>query len=249
VLLLIAIVNTANLQIARATAREGEIAMRSALGASRLRIVRLMVVESLVLSFVGAAVGWLVASGFVSLARYLFPRQPRFDSLQFDPWTLAGCLLITTLCGVCAAIAPAWHVLRNRTGLIVQPSVGGRVSRQRRLAGSLVTAEIALSTVLLVAAGLFLRTLRSLESVPLGFDSSNVTTFLLWAQGGNRLPMPVKVAAYHRVLDRLQQLPNVEAAGLVTSLPISDVEWFRLCNSGLAFRPGEAGAVHSNHCN
>jgi len=224
VLLLIAIVNTANLQISRATAREGEIAMRSALGASRARIVRLMVVESLVLSFAGAVVGWLVASGFVSLARYLFPRQPRFDSLQFDPWTLAGCLLITTLCGVCAAIAPSWHVLRNRPGLLVQPSSGGRMSRQRRLASSLVAAEVALSTVLLVAAGLFLRTLRSLENVPLGFDSNNVTTFLLWAQGGNRLPMQVKVAAYHRVLDRLQQLPNVEAAGMVTSLPISNFQ-------------------------
>jgi putative ABC transport system permease protein len=224
VLLLIAIVNTANLQISRATARENEIAMRSALGASRARIVRLMVVESLVLSFAGAAVGWLVSSAFVSLARYLFPRQPRFDSLQFDPWTLAGCLLITTLCGVSAAIAPSWHVLRNRHGLLVQPSTGGRMSRQRRLAGSLVTAEVALSTVLLVAAGLFLRTLRSLENVPLGFDSSNVTTFLLWAQGGNRLPMPMKVAAYTRVLDRLQQLPNVEAAGMVTSLPISNFQ-------------------------
>ncbi len=224
VLLLIAIVNTANLQIARATAREGEIAMRTALGASRARIVRLMVVEILVLSFGGAAVGSLVASGFVSLARYLFPRQPRFDSLQFDPWTLAGCLLLTTVCGVCAAIAPSWHVLRSRPGLLVPTSAGGRMSRQGCLAGSLVTAEVALSTVLLVAAGLFLRTLRSLENVPLGFDSDKVTTFLLWAQGGNRLPMPVKVAAYHRVLDRLQQLPNVEAAGLVTSLPISNFQ-------------------------
>jgi predicted permease len=224
VLLLIAIVNTANLQIARATAREGEIAMRTALGASRARIVRLMVVESLVLSFGGAAVGSLVASGFVSLARYLFPRQPRFDSLQFDPWTLAGCLLLTTVCGVCAAIAPSWHVLRSRPGLLVPTSAGGRMSRQGCLAGSLVTAEVALSTVLLVAAGLFLRTLRSLENVPLGFDSDKVTTFLLWAQGGNRLPMPVKVAAYQRVLDRLQQLPNVEAAGLVTSLPISNFQ-------------------------
>lgn len=224
VLLLIAIVNTANLQIARATAREGEIAVRSALGASRVRIVRLMVVESLVLSFAGAAVGWLVASGFVSMARYLFPRQPRFDSLQFDPWTLAGCLLITMLCGVTAAIAPSWHLLRNRSGLLVQPSAGGRVTRQRRLAGCLVAAEIALSTVLLVAAGLFLKTLRSLENVPLGFDAENVTTFLLWAQGGNRLPMAVKVAAYHRVLDRLQQLPNVQAAGMVTSLPISNFQ-------------------------
>jgi predicted permease len=222
VLLLIAIVNTANLQIARATTRQGEIAMRSALGASRMRIVRQMVVESLILSFAGAALGWSVAAAFVSVARRLFSQQSRFDSLQFDPWTLVACLLVTFLCGVGAAIAPSWHILKNRRDLLVQPSA--RISCQSPLSGWLVAAEVALSTVLLVAAGLFLRTLRSLENVPLGFNSDNVTTFLLWAQGGNSLPMPVKVAAYHRVLDRLEQLPNVEAAGLVTSLPISNFQ-------------------------
>lgn len=222
VLLLIAIVNTANLQIARATTRQGEIAMRSALGASRLRIVRQMIVESLILSFAGSSFGWALAAAFVGVARRLFPQQPRFDSLQFNPWTLVACLLITFLCGLAAAIAPSWHVLKNRRDLLVQSSA--RISRQSRLSGWLVAAEVGLSTVLLVAAGLFLRTLRSLENVPLGFNSENVTTFLLWAQGGNSLPMPVKVAAYHRVLDRLEQLPNVEAAGLVTSLPISNFQ-------------------------
>lgn len=222
VLLLIAIVNTANLQIARAATRQGEIAMRSALGASRVRIVRQMIVESLILSFAGAALGWSLAAAFVGVARRLFPQQPRFDSLQFNPWTLVACLLITFLCGLGAAIAPSWHVLKNRRDLLVQSSA--RISRHSRLSGWLVAAEVALSTVLLVAAGLFLRTLRSLENVPLGFNSENVTTFLLWAQGGNSLPMPVKVAAYHRVLDRLEQLPNVDAAGLVTSLPISDFQ-------------------------
>ena len=224
VLLLIAIVNTANLQIARATTRQGEIAMRSALGASRARIVRQMIVESLLLSLAGAALGWSLAAGCVGLARRLFPQQPRFDALQFDPWTLVLCLVITALCGVAAAIAPSWHVLKNRRGLLVQSNASARMSRQYRLSGWLVAAEVALSTVLLVAAGLFLRTLRSLENVPLGFNSDNVTTFLLWAEGGNNMPMPLKVAAYHRVLDRLEQLPNVESAGMVTSLPVSNFE-------------------------
>jgi len=224
VLLLIAIVNTANLQIARATARQGEIAMRGALGASRTRIIRQMIVESLLLSFAGAAIGWSVASGFVGLARRLFPQQPRFDSLRFDPWTLAGCLLITIFCGVAAAIAPSWHVLKNRQAQLAHPIIGSRISRPHRLSGWLVAAEIALSTVLLVAAGLFLRTLRSLENVALGFDTDNVSTFLLWAQGGNNVPVPIKVAAYQRVLDRLRQLPNIEAAGMVTSLPISNFQ-------------------------
>ena len=224
VLLLIAVVNTANLQIARATVRQGEMAMRAALGATRARIVRQTAIESLVLAFAGAALGWLLATAFVTVARRLFAFQPRFDALSLDPWTLAACLLVTLLCGVTAAIAPSWHVLKSGRHLLVQPSAGGRMSRQHRLSGWLVAAEVALSTVLLIAAGLFLRTFRSLESVPLGFDPARVTTFLLWAQGGNQIPMPVKVAAYQRVLDRLEHLPNVEAAGLITSLPISNFQ-------------------------
>jgi predicted permease len=224
VLLLIAVVNTANLQIARATTRQGETAMRAALGATRSRIVRQMVIESLVLAFAGAALGWLLATAFVTVARSLFAQQPRFDALSLAPWTLAACLLVTLLCGVTAAIAPSWYVLKSGRHLLVQPSAGGRISRQHRLSGWLVAAEVALSTVLLIAAGLFLRTFRSLESVPLGFDPANVTTFLLWPQGGTAMPMPVKVSAYQRVLDRLEHLPNVEAAGLITSLPISNFQ-------------------------
>lgn len=224
VLLLIAIVNTANLQIARATTRQGEIAMRSALGASRLRILRQIMVESLLLSLAGAVLGWCVAAAFIKLARVFFPHQPRFDALHFDPWTLAGCLLITMFCGVAAAIAPSWRLIRSCREFLLQPTAAGRISRQHRLSGWLVAGEVALSTVLLVAAGLFLRTLRSLENTPLGFNPTNVTTFLLWPEGGNNLPMPVKVAGYQRVLERLNHLPNVEAAGLVTSLPISNFQ-------------------------
>jgi len=223
-LLLIAIVNTANLQIARATTRQGEITMRSALGASRGRIVRQVIVESLLLSFAGAALGWFLAAGVVDTARRLLPQQPRFDALQFDPRILLACLLITILCGVTASIAPAWRIVRERQPLPLQISAGGRFSHQYRLSGWLVAAEVGLSTILLVAAGLFFRTLRSMETVPLGFKPENVTTFLLWAQGGNNQPMPIKVAAYQRVLDRLEQLPSVEAAGMITSLPISNFQ-------------------------
>jgi len=224
VLLLIAVVNTANLQIARTTVRQNEIAMRAALGATRARIVRQTVIESLVLAFAGAAIGWAIATAFVAAARHLFAFQPRFDALRLDPWTLAACLLVTFLCGVTAAIAPSWHVLKSGRHLLVQPSAGGRMSRQHRLSGWLVAAEVALSTVLLIAAGLFLRTFRSLENVPLGFNPEKVTTFLLWAQGGNRIPMPLKVATYLRVLDRLEHLPDVDAAGLVTSLPVANFQ-------------------------
>ena len=223
-LLLIAVVNTANLQIARATRREAEIAMRAALGATRARIVRQMLVENLVLALAGAALGWLLASGFIQAARHLFADYPRFDELQFDPWTFVGCLLLTVFCGVAASLGPAWHVLRIGSQVSVQHSATGRVSRPQRLSSVLVVAEVALTCVLLIAAGLFLRTFRSLQNVPLGFVPDDVTTFLLWPEGGGNMPIASKTAAYQRVLDRVEHLPDVQAAGLVTSLPVSNFQ-------------------------
>ena len=224
VLLLIAVVNSANLQIARATVRQNEVAMRAALGATRARIVRQAIVESLTLASAGATLGWLLAIGMVTTARNLFPHQARFDALRLDPWTFGACLLLTLLCGVVTALAPSWHVVRRGRQLPVQASTAGRMSRRNRFIGWLVAAEVALSTLLLVAAGLLLQTFRSLENVPLGFSPERVTTFLLWPAGGNTIAMPLKVSAYQRILDRLEQLPNVEAAGLITSLPISNFQ-------------------------
>jgi predicted permease len=238
-LLAIAVVNTANLQIARATRREAEIAMRAALGATRARIVRQMVVENLVLSFAGAALGWLLASGFVETARNLFQHYPRFDELQLDPWTFVGCLLLTVFCGVAASLGPAWHVLKNGSQVSVQHGAAGRVSRPQRLSSVLVVAEVALTCVLLVAAGLFLRTFRSFQNIPLGFMSHDVMGFLLWPQGGNRMPMASKIAAYQRVLDRLEHLPYVESAGLATSVPASNYQMTAM--SGFSI-PGHVAA-------
>lgn len=220
-LLIIAVVNTANLQIARATRREVEIAMRAALGATRLRILRQLVVESLVLSLAGAALGWMLAYGFVKTAANLFQGYARFDELRLDVWTFVGCLLLTSICGVLAALAPAWHVLGRSRNLSLQHT--GRGSRPQRVSGPLVTAEVALTCILLVGAGLFLRTFRAMQNAPLGFSSDHVTGFIIWPQGGD-IPVPVAQTAYQRVLDRLQSMPGVEAAGTVTSLPVSHIQ-------------------------
>jgi putative ABC transport system permease protein len=223
-LLLIAVVNTANLQIARAAKRETEIAVRVSLGATRVRILRQLIAESLVLSLAGATLGWLLAMGFVEAARHLFSNYARFDELQLDSSTFAACVVLTLTCGVLAALAPAWHILKTRRNLAQQQnSVSGRVTRSHRLSGVLVVAEVALTSVLLVAAGLFLRTFRSLQNVPLGFTADHVTTFVLWPQGGN-IALPAAQAAFQRTLDRLQATPGVEAAGMVTSLPISNFQ-------------------------
>ncbi len=220
-LLLIAVVNTANLQIARATKREAEIAMRSALGASRMRLLRQLVTESLLLCLGGAALGWLLAMGFVKTAEHLFQDYARFDQITLDGWTFAGCLLLTSLCAVAAALAPARHLLRKRA--LTQSNSAGRFTRPQRLSGALVSAEVALTCLLLIAAGLFLKTFRSLQNVPLGFSPENVTGFVLWPQQGN-ISTIAAVSAYDRILERLERLPNVAAAGMVTSLPVSNFQ-------------------------
>ncbi|HWZ81284.1 MAG TPA: ABC transporter permease [Terriglobales bacterium] len=233
-LLAIAVVNAANLQIARATRREMEIAMRAALGASRTRILRQLIVESLVLAGAGGSLGWLLASGILQVARRLFGNYPRFDELRLDTWTFAGCLLLTILCGVAAGLAPAWHILKSKRDLSLQRSAAGRASRSHRLSGFLVASEVALTSILLVSAGLFLRTFRSLQEVPLGFNADHVTSFLLWPQGGD-IPLAISRSAYQRTMDRLQSLPEVDAAGMVTSLPVST---FQITLSGSFSIPG-----------
>ena len=241
-LLLIAVVNTANLQIARVTRREIEIAMRASLGATRSRILRQLMVESLVLSGTGASLGWLLAIGFLQTARHLFLNYPRFDELRLDSWAFLACLLLTTLCGVAAALAPAWHVFKKRRDFSLQQNAAGRASRPHRLSGALVTAEVALTSILLVAAGLFLRTFRSLQNVPLGFDPAHVTTFVLWPQGGD-VPLPLARAAFQKTLDRLQATPGIEAAGMVTSLPISN---FQISATGGFSIPGHFAPDEKN---
>lgn len=220
-LLLIAVVNVTNLQIARATARQPEMAMRAALGATRGRLFRQMVIESTTLAAAGAACGWLLAAELVEVARKLFASQPRFDELRIDPWTLALCLAVTVLSGIAASLGPAWFLL-GRHDLAIQSGAAARGSRRQRLSGILVASEVALTCVLLIAAGLFLRTFRSLQSVPLGFSPGHVTTFLLWPQTG--LAESAQVTNYERVVEALQHLPGVEAAGAVTTLPISNFQ-------------------------
>ena len=235
-LLVIAVVNVANLQIGRATRRELEIALRASLGATRLRILWQLVVESLVLSLAGAAIGWLLGMAFVQTARRLFADYPRFDELRLDYWTFVGCLLLTSFCGVAAALAPAWHILGRNRALSLQHGSAGRATRSHRLSGVLVTAEVALTCFLLIAAGLFLRTFRSLQSVPLGFDANHVTTFLLWPQGGD-IPIPTARRAYKQTMDRLQSLHGVQAAAMITSLPVSK---FQVTLDGSISIPGVA---------
>jgi putative ABC transport system permease protein len=243
-LLVIAVVNTANLQIARMTRREAEMAMRAALGASRLRLVRQMIVESLSVATLGAIVGWALAFGYVRLAVKLFDNLPRMSEVRLDPWVLLACAALTMLCGVAAAIAPAVHIFRSGNNLSLQRSASEstRGSRSQRLTGTLVASEVALTAMLLIGAGLFMKTFSALERVPLGFEPSHVTGFLLWPQVGN-LSVPATTSTYEQLLERLQHIPGVEAAGMVTTLPISN---FQMVVSGGFSIPGHIAPGQKN---
>jgi len=223
VLLLIACVNIANLQIARANGREGEMSLRSALGASRARILQQLLAESVLISLVGGVIGLLLATGALHYIRVLYKDYPRFGEISLDGVTFAVCFLITIACGIVAGIAPAIRLMRTSPSASLQQSgaASHSVTGRNRLSATLVASEVALTFVLLVAGGLFLRTLRSLEHLPIGFDPQNVSTFLLWPQNGN-LPVATQAQTYEQVLDRLEHSPGIGAAGIVTSLPISN---------------------------
>jgi putative ABC transport system permease protein len=223
ILLFIACVNIANLQIARATSRDGEISLRSALGASRARILQQILVESVMLSLLGVGLGLGLAAVILRFIRRTYSGYPRFDEIALDLPTFTVCFAIAILCGVAAGLAPAIRLMKTAPSASLQQSGAGSysVTRRNKLTSVLVAGEVALTFVLLVAGGLFFRTLRSLEHVPLGFDSHNVSTFLLWPQSGNA-PVGSLEDTYDQLIQRLQHTPGIQSAGLVTSLPISN---------------------------
>jgi predicted permease len=216
--LLIACANLANLLLARGAGRQREMAVRTALGASRSRLARLVLVESLVLGLIGGAAGCALAFAFLRVFRAVGAQAlPRLNEASIDFRVLAFAVLAALLSGVFAGIAPAWRPAG--TG-----ALGGTRSTSAMsgwLRGTLVTAQIAASMVLLAGAGLLLRSLWNLERVPLGLNSDRVLTasFVLGRQGygeGSR-----QLAFFDELDRRLRAIPGVESAAISDSLPPS----------------------------
>jgi putative ABC transport system permease protein len=221
-LLLIACANLANLTIARAIARRHELAVRTALGAGRERLVRQLVTESLVLAGVGGAIGILLATLSVPLFAELVPSSlPIAAAPAVDLRVLLIAVAVTLLTGIAFGVAPVARVGRegHLAGLREGARVGG--GRRERLRGALVVAEIGASVVLLVSTGLLIRALLAVQAVDPGFDREGVLTLRA------ELPMPpyervaTRQAYYARVLDEIRALPGVTAAGFVSFLPMS----------------------------
>jgi putative ABC transport system permease protein len=231
--LLLACANVANLQLARAATRQKEIALRVALGGSRWRIVRQLLVESVVMALLGGLAGLLLASWGLDLSRRSIPpfivqHIAGLKHMQVDSRVLAFTFFIAFLTGIITGLARAWHVSRpdlNETLKQGGRGVGSSLS-QKHLRGLLVVTEVALALVLLVGAGLMVEGFRDLLNQKQGFDRTQVLTFrvtLSEAQYG----MNERVRGfYNQVIEKLQSLPGVDAAACITSLP-STWSWNR----------------------
>ncbi|HEU4451578.1 MAG TPA: ABC transporter permease [Longimicrobium sp.] len=220
--LLIACVNVANLLLARTAARRREMATRAAMGASRMRLLRQMLTESILLSLAGGAGGLLLAlaGGRVLLAA-LPADLPRSGEVGVDARVLGFTLLLALGTGVLFGLLPA--IRASRGDLHASLKAGGRRSgsaSSQRLSGALVMVEVALAVVLVIGAGLLLQSLWKLRQVDPGFRPEGVTTARLTLTGP-RFEDPARVAAfYDDVLTRVRALPGVRAASVVSQLPL-----------------------------
>ncbi len=216
--LLIAGANVASLQLARATGRGREMAIRLALGAARGRLVRQLLTESLLLALVGGALGSLLALWgtdlFLSLARESLPRAAE---VHVDGRALLFCCALALGLGVAFGLWPALRASHARPDSVLKESAV-RPGRQRAL-GALLVAEIALAVVLLSGAGLLTRTLVAVSSVPLGVQPQRVMSVQLSLATGALAPEAARAPFAERLRERLAALPGVTAAGYLTSLP------------------------------
>jgi predicted permease len=245
--LLIACANVANLLLSRAVARQKEIAVRQALGASRGRIVRQLLTESITLAVCGGALGVFLAAWSVNWMRVLGPKSvPRLGDVHIDGLVLAFTLLLSLLSGVLFGLAPAWRVSRLDLQTTLKDAGRGAAgsnavwSRGRNLRKLLVISELALSVVLLIGAGLLIRSFSRLQRVDPGFDSKNLLTFELTMTGKRYEDRQEVLNTYRQLWERLDHLPGVTASGGTTSLPLSEMyAWGPLTVEGRAPRPGE----------
>lgn len=217
VLLLIACANAANLQIGRAASRMQELTTRSTLGASFGRLLQQLITESILVSLLGAMLGGALSYAAIEVVRHAYGKEfPRFDELSVHPVVLGCTGMLAVLVGVIASIAPMFNIRRQTTARFNTKSV----SRKSRLPAALVALQVALTCVLLVIGGLFVRTLQSLQNVKLGFDPRSVTTLVLMPEQQNQDPERSREIETH-LLQRFETLPGVQSVTMQTEVPFS----------------------------
>jgi putative ABC transport system permease protein len=224
--LLIACANVANLLLARATDREHELATRVALGASRARLLRQLLIESLVLATLGAALGLVLGQWGVDLLVSLVPESvPRFRSVSVDGLTLAVTSAVAVVSGLAFGLFPGLRASRPSLERSLRASGRGTDGgSHRRLRDTLVVVEVALALTLLVGAGLLMRSFASLVRVDPGFDADNVLVSQLNLVGARYDETAERVSFVDRLLARVRALPGVKGAGVVYALPLGGAD-------------------------
>jgi len=223
--LLIACANVANLMLARATGRQREIALRAALGASRWRIVRQLLTESLIVALIGGLLGALVALWGIDALRAANPGDaarfaPGWHQLGLNFTVLAFTLGLSLLSGIVFGLAPALQVSNPNLNDSLKEGTRQTSGRSHGLRSSLVVFEIALSLVLLVGAGLAVRTFLALLKTDPGFNPDNLLTLNLVLPSAKYTDEPKRAAFYDDLLQRVKSTPGVESAAAVNFLPL-----------------------------
>ncbi|MDX2044540.1 MAG: ABC transporter permease [Acidobacteriota bacterium] len=231
--LLIACVNVSNLLLTRSTGRTREFAIRAALGAGQGRLLRQMLTESLLLALVGGGLGLLLASWLTSAALSVLPTAlPRAAEIELDGRVLLFTGVISLLTGLLAGLAPAWKMARRQLTDMLKEGGRGAAHAQARAQGALVVVEMALALVLLIGAGLTIRSLYALWNVDPGFRAENVLTFSLNFPPAMRQAKPEAALANWRALsEQLNAVPGVQAASFMQGATIlqsaNDVYFWR----------------------
>ena len=224
--LLIACANVANLLLARASVRQKEVAIRMALGASRARIAGQLLTESLLLSFTGAIVGLLLASwGIDILVAYGPANVPRLHDVGLDRYVLGFTLAVATLTGVLFGLAPALHASKPDPGNMLKEdgrglSLGGR----NRLRSALIVSEVALSLMLLVGAGLLIKSFVRLLQTEAGFNPKGVLALDIPLNRTKYTTSEQRSAAFQQLVERMKSLPGVRSASVVSNVPLTDFD-------------------------
>ncbi|MEK6281440.1 MAG: ABC transporter permease [Acidobacteriota bacterium] len=221
--LLIACANVANLLLARATARQKEIAVRTALGAGRMRIIRQLLTESVLLSLIGGALGFGLSVWLTRLLVAISPaNSPRFDEIRIDSRVFFFTLAITLLTGLIFGVAPALQTSRADLNENLKESGrrGAGGERSNRLGSLLIVSEIALSFMLLVGAGLLIKSFSRLQDVSPGFNPDNVLTIRLGLMPGKYPQGEPRAQLFRQAVEKIKAVPGVESVGGVLSMPL-----------------------------
>lgn len=225
--LLIACANVANLMLARAAARQREVAIRTAVGASRFRIIRQMLTEAIILATIAGILAVPISWEGLQLIVRAFPAEnpmPYYMQFTLDRTVLVYTFGVSLLTGIAFGIVPALQSSTNRLHETLKDGArgAGGSARHNRVRSALVIAEVALSLVLLVGASLFMRSFAALQNTGVGFDTSKIMSMRFYLPGTRYDSTTAKVAAVEDLVRRIEAIPNVEAATISNLVPLDD---------------------------